>query len=400
MVGRYRSARCLIIAVVSCGHSARPPASTPAPVPVVEPTPAVVEAPPPPKKENIHPCPKQLVGMKDAAEVRALIAKEKCNGNANDAMDRSALMVAAERSRLEVVRALIEAGADVNEGQSGQFEQSGKTALWFAVAEQHVDVIAELLRAGADPDQAPNRAVSVFKLALRRETPDIMKLLIEAGVSKDQSMTFDGGPSAQVFAYLESVGVKSDLSAEVQDSLRWQIAQSPKPAEVAVKTKSVAARRFAIKHLGNEPPDVAVPALLAVAKGTSINDYDWGPHDAIVTLHNFEWTAEHDKLLSMVANDKRQQVRLQLLSLLGKRAPSTKSVVDTLLARLERGDDRANAATALGDLLPRASADQAKRIRKALERAAKGPTGDCKGAEQCARHQTTEAARKAVQSGP
>ena len=185
--------------------------------------------------------------------------------------------------------------------------------------------------------------------------------------------------------------------------MRWEATTSPKPAEVALKTKSTTARKFAIKHLADEPADVAVPALIAVATGPSINNMDWGPHDAILTLTKFEWGPSQDKaqptLLKMMAKDKRQQVRLQLLTLLGMRAPIKKPVVDALLARLDGGEDRANAAMALGDMLKRATptdAGQVKRIRAALERAAKGPTGDCKGAAQCTRVQTTEAAKQAL----
>jgi hypothetical protein len=101
----------------------------------------------------------------------------------------------------------------------------------------------------------------------------------------------------------------------------------------------------------------------------------------------------------MMAKDHRQQVRLQLLTLVGMRAPISKTVVTALLARLEGGDDRANAAMALGDMLKRATptdAAQVKRIRSALERTAKGPTGDCKGAAQCARMQATAAAKQAL----
>jgi hypothetical protein len=296
--------------LAACGGT---PAAKPAPV--VQPAPVVAQAqtpaadpapaPPPAKKENIHRCSRKLVGVKDVDAVRALIAAEKCNGNANDAFGKTALMSAAEAGRLDVVNVLVELGADVNEGQSSGngMGETGKTALWFAVEADHPDVVAALLRAGADPNQSPNQGVPLLILAAMHETPACAKLLVEAGVAKDQTtasgktaMEYYGGPSAQVFVYLESVGVKADgLPAAAQESLRWEATTSPTPAEVALKTKSTTARKFAIKHLADEPPDVAVPALIAVATGPSIDNMDWGAHDAILTLTKFDWGPAQDK---------------------------------------------------------------------------------------------------------
>lgn len=400
----------LLLVLAACGSASAPaPVQKPMVAPIVAPAPAVVEAPPP-KTKNIHKCPAQLVRMTDIEEIRALIRAEKCNGNAYDSFGYSALMRAAQSGRLDIVRELVAAGADVDDGLPAGLgsHDTGKNALWFAVSRDYPEIVRELLKAGADPNGGPSQGLPLLTLAALHETPACAKLLIEAGAAKEATaagdktaMTFSGGPSAQVFVYFESVGMKADgLPVAVQESLRWEATQAPKPAEVALKTKSTTARKFAIKRLSNEPPEVAVPALIAVATGPSIDNMDWGPHDAILALNKFEWSAEQDNalptLLAMMAKDKRQQVRLQLLSLVGARAPAKKQVVDALLARLERGEDRANAAMALGDVLKRAPDADAKRIRKALERAAKGPTGSCKGAEQCARVQTTEAARKAL----
>jgi ankyrin repeat protein len=401
------SVKWLVVLLGACSSAAAPvPPQSPTPTSVVAAAPVVEPAPEPPAPKNNHRCPSKLVNMTDVEEIRALIRAEKCNGNAYDSFGYSALMRAAKAGRIDIVRELIAAGTDVDDGLPPGMgsHDTGKNALWFAVSGDHPEIVAALLKAGADPNGGPSQGLSMLRLAALNESAACAKLLVEAGAEKDAAaMTYNGGPSAQVFAYLESVGIKADgLPEATQESLRWEATTKPAPAEVAIKTKSSTARKFAIKHLADEPPEVAVPALVAVATGPSIDKLDWGPHDAIFTLQKFEWTAEQDKalptFLSMIAADKRQQVRLQLLSLVAARAPLTKPVVDTLLARLERGEDRANAAMALGEVLKRADAPNAKRIRKALERAAKGPTGDCKGAEQCARHQTTEAARKALGS--
>ncbi len=372
-------------------------------------------------------CPPSLVGIAGSGDVQAVkefVQQNKCSGDAFDGYTHTALMRAAEQGHLEVVRALIAAGADVNTGlSSGGSAMIGITALWYAIKADHPDIVAELLRAGADPNHSPNQGLPLLVLAAMKETRACAKLLVEAGVSTTETtstgetaMTFGGGPSADVFTYFESIGLPSDgLPDAVKDSLRWEASHAPKPgapaderarfhAEVARTTKSRTARAFAIKHLKEDPPEIAAPALIAIALGPAIDAYDWGPHDAIVALHAMPWTDHADKalprLLAMMGTDRRQQVRLQLISLLGAHAPVSPKLVDALIGRLERGEERANAAGALGDVLRRAGSDgssHAQRARRALERAAKGPMGpNCKGAEACARVATTRAARQVL----
>lgn len=423
----------MIVGLLAGCHHGDPPASTtprlrPVVVAVSPTVPIAGAKPAAPPVKYMHECPGKLVGIAGSGDVPAVkefIQQNKCSGDAFDGLSHTALMLAAEQGHLEVVRALIAAGADVDTGLSGGGGTAmvGITALWYAVKSDRPDVVAELLRAGADPNHSPNQGLPLLVLAAMRETPACAKLLVEAGVSKtdtapkgETAMTFGGGPSAEVFTYFESIGMASDgLPAAVKDSLRWEASHAPKPdapvaerarfhAEVARTTKSRTARAFAIKHLKDDPPEIAAPTLVAIALGPAIDAYDWGPHDAILALNAMPWTHDADKalpkLLAMMANDKRQQVRLQLLTLLGSHAPVSTKLVDALIGRLERGEDRANAARALGDVIRRAGNDGislSNRARRALERAAKGPVGaDCKGADACARVMTTQAAREVL----
>jgi ankyrin repeat protein len=76
--------------------------------------------------------------------VRALLAKgADVNAKTSDGM--TALMLAAEYEGIDVVQALLAKGADVNAKASG-----GTTALMFASKQGHLEVVQTLLAKGAD----------------------------------------------------------------------------------------------------------------------------------------------------------------------------------------------------------------------------------------------------------
>jgi ankyrin repeat protein len=78
-------------------------------------------------------------------EVIRLLAKAGADLNAG--FPDTPLTLAAGWGHLELTRALIEGGADVNRPDDG-----GQTPLGEAVGKKHLDVIAALLEAGADPN--------------------------------------------------------------------------------------------------------------------------------------------------------------------------------------------------------------------------------------------------------
>lgn len=166
----------LVIAglLTACQHGAPPAPATrslrPVAVPVAPPAPKAA-APP---VRYTRACPRELVGIAgrgDAAAVKDFIQQNQCSGDAFNGMAHTALMRAADGGHLEVVRALIAAGADVNTGlSSGGSATIGTTALWYAIRSDHPDIVAELLHAGADPDHGPYQGLPLLVLAAMKET--------------------------------------------------------------------------------------------------------------------------------------------------------------------------------------------------------------------------------------
>lgn len=94
------------------------------------------------------------------------------NSRANCCMP---LFLAAGSGRLEVVRFLIDEGADVNAR-----EQRGATALTEAVYYGHLSVVKELLSRGADVN-AGSEEGTALDIATRKRSPAIADLLRHHG---------------------------------------------------------------------------------------------------------------------------------------------------------------------------------------------------------------------------
>lgn len=94
----------------------------------------------------------------------------------------TALMYAAEYGHSEIVKYLIEAGAEV-----GRKNQNGRTAL-FSVAgypreasERHRNVVRLLIEAGADPMSQDEDGKNAVMVAAANRNPELLRMLMDAG---------------------------------------------------------------------------------------------------------------------------------------------------------------------------------------------------------------------------
>ena len=100
----------------------------------------------------------------------------------------SPLIRAAERGRTEVVKLLLEKGADVNVKQIG----TGATALIMASQGGHTEVVKLLLEKGADVNAKDNNGITALLIASSKGRTEVVKLLLGKGADVNVKTTNDG----------------------------------------------------------------------------------------------------------------------------------------------------------------------------------------------------------------
>ena len=194
-----------------------------------------------------------------AAECQVEIIKLLLEAGADVGQGRSdngatALMAAAERGHVAAVDALIEAGADASQGKS----DNGATALMAAARTGSASVCASLLAAGADVNQkSTGNGVNALVVAATSGAAAVVKLLLEAGANANQVMTSNGW-TPLMFASKNGHGEVCQLllaagaDVGIQSTRKWQefppgsIATSvAKTAELIFRLKAVHVHRGA-----------------------------------------------------------------------------------------------------------------------------------------------------------
>ena len=83
-----------------------------------------------------------LDAVRDAnLEKVKILLKSKVNLNATDAREMTPLLLSCADNNLEIVKTLVEAGADVNR----KLKETGRTAVIYAASNGHVDILRYLL---------------------------------------------------------------------------------------------------------------------------------------------------------------------------------------------------------------------------------------------------------------
>ena len=124
----------------------------------------------------------------------AVFALSSCGTSSNDyskGLPENAIdefIDAAHGGDLDKVKALIDAGIDVN----GQDEHH-MTALGWATRRYRAEVVKTLLAAGADPNTKRRKDITVLMDAAFYSNEEILKLLIDAGAELNAQSESGGG---------------------------------------------------------------------------------------------------------------------------------------------------------------------------------------------------------------
>jgi ankyrin repeat protein len=134
-------------------------------------SPAYTAPPPNPAPEKRNPGLFMAIGHQDAAAVKAMLARG-ADPNAQNTLGMSALTIAAGVGNLEVIQALLAAGAEVNGGS-----QFGGP-LTFAAYDSKPEVMRLLLEKGASISTARPDRISILMLAARAGHPEVLRQVL------------------------------------------------------------------------------------------------------------------------------------------------------------------------------------------------------------------------------
>ena len=139
--------------------------------------------------------------------VRALVeAGAEVNHADNEGL--TALHGAAAYGHVEVTKALLEAGAEVNRA-----DNEGYTALHRAAENCHVEVIKVLLEAGAEVDHANNEGVTALFGAAEGGHVEVIKVLLEAGAAINHAANNGHTPLASARAKQQEAAAQALMQA-------------------------------------------------------------------------------------------------------------------------------------------------------------------------------------------
>ncbi|CAE7828785.1 ANKRD50 [Symbiodinium sp. CCMP2592] len=166
------------------------------------------------------------------AKVADLLLKARASVEKTDNMGKPALVYACERGCTDLVKMLLEAGAEVNQSCKQELGDTsrGSGALHRAAARGRPDVARILLAARADVDKVDANGWTPLFKAVRHAHPEMVQLLLDEGANKLKKDASGESPAsiAKVFGNEDIVRLLN--KKKLQKKEPTQPSKRPRPA--------------------------------------------------------------------------------------------------------------------------------------------------------------------------
>eukprot|EP00439_Symbiodinium_sp_Y106_P036751 s681_g4.t1 len=221
-----------------------------------------------------------LASQSGRLELVVLFLRAHAAKNLTDLDGKTALMLASENGHFEVARLLLEAGAEKEPA-----DRTGKTALVLASESGHLEVVRLLLEARATRNCADNDGMTALMFACRGSHVEIADLLLKAGADKEcqgrvgktvPMLAFESAHSEVACLLLEGLaaedcagedGIAASILAIASGSsfLELALLADLEPAFRAIDGSAMTEVKLeavrALGDLGGKCPEKSIPAL-------------------------------------------------------------------------------------------------------------------------------------------
>lgn len=158
---------------------------------------------------------KAAIAQDDLTFVQRQLDARLVNPDDEDSVGTTAIQLAAKTGDLDIVKALIKAGADVNHEDHAaddippsyrNYRPAGYTALDYAAGNNHPDIVELLVRAGADVNHIDGQGTGVEQTPLAHASthPTIYKFLVAHGakpILKPDGVSWSRGPTMHTLSW-------------------------------------------------------------------------------------------------------------------------------------------------------------------------------------------------------
>ena len=147
------------------------------------------------RNTNPHPFHKYGCYAPDTNKIRKLVSNDLVDVNFMhgdlEVFEQPLLIAAVQRGDTGLVQYLIEKGADITRYANNE-DGEGEPALYLAAQDGHVDIVRMLLDAGAEPDSCGDHGVTPLHTAAMQRHIEVVQLLLNRGADVNRAKKVGG----------------------------------------------------------------------------------------------------------------------------------------------------------------------------------------------------------------